>query len=104
MLFRAYNTEKGVFACEFDAFLFFFAYLTFAFVFSLLITVLVEMPCLKLIESFIVRSKGSFKDSLSASFRSFTKDDLQDSKDLLMERDDVEPLDLVQDKPIKFEE
>ena len=103
MLFRAYNTEKGVFACEFDAFLFFFAYLTFAFVFSLIITVLVEMPCLKLIESFIVRSKGSFKDSLSASFRSFTSDNKQDTKDLLMERD-VEPIDLVQDKPIKFEE
>lgn len=74
MLFRSYNTEKGVFACEFDAFLFFFAYLTFAFAFSLVITVLVEMPCLRLIETFITRSKGSFKDSISASFRNFTSD------------------------------
>lgn len=104
MLFRAYNTEKGVFACEFDAFLFFFAYLTFAFVFSLIITVMVEMPCLRLVDTFIKRSKGSFKDSISASFRSFTSESSSvGEKDLLIDRDG-EPYDLAQDKPLKFEE
>ncbi len=71
MLFRAYNTERGVFACEFDAFLFFFAYLTFAFTFSLIITVMVEMPCLRLVDAFIIRSKGSLITRTNI-FRSFT--------------------------------
>lgn len=72
MLFRSYNSEKGVFACEFDAFLFFFAYLTFAFVFSFIITLTVEMPCLKLFETFIARSKRSFTDRAYDHLRSFT--------------------------------
>ena len=41
MLFRTYNTERGVWADEFDTFLFFFAYLTFAYLFSFLTTVLI---------------------------------------------------------------
>lgn len=57
MLFRAYNTEHGEFACEFDAFLFFFAYLTFAFVFSFIITVMIEMPSLRFLQVFVIRSK-----------------------------------------------
>lgn len=63
MLFKAYNTEKGVFASEFDAFLFFFAFLTFAFLFSLMITVLVEMPCLRLLDTFVYKSPTSISDS-----------------------------------------
>lgn len=55
MLFRTYNTEKGIFASEFDAFLFFFAYITFAFIFSFFATVFIEIPCLRLIDTFIVR-------------------------------------------------
>lgn len=85
MLFRSYNSEKGVFACEFDAFLFFFAYLAFAFSFSLIITVAIEQPCLRVIETFLVRSKRSFSNSLSVSFRNFTCED--DKKDLLIEED-----------------
>lgn len=98
MLFRAYNTEKGVFACELDAFLFFFAFLTLAFAFSLVITVMVEMPCLRLIETFVYRSKASFKDSLSASFRSFTSTTDQtreiDGQDLLLDGE-ADSLDLL---------
>lgn len=49
MLFRNYNVENGVFASEFDAFLFFFAYLTFAFAFSLIITVVIDRPIQRVI-------------------------------------------------------
>ncbi len=65
MLYRGYNSEKGVYASEFDAFLFFFAYLTFAFVFSFFITVFIEMPCHKLIQTYFTRSKGNLTDRVS---------------------------------------
>lgn len=74
MIFRSYNVEKGVFASEFDAFLFFFAYLTFAFAFSLIITVVIDRPIQRIIETFVVRSKGSFSNTISASFKSFNSD------------------------------
>lgn len=85
MLFRGYNSEKGVFACEFDALLFFFAYLTFAFAFSFLITVFVEMPCHKLIQTYFTRSKRSLSDRVTEKFKSFTdpnKSGLEDDADL----------------------
>ena len=71
MIFRAYDTQKGVFANEFDAFLFFFAYLLFAFVFSLLSTVLVGMPSQRLIDEFCFKSKNALANLISAKFRSF---------------------------------
>lgn len=70
MLFRGYNTEKGVWASESEAFLFFFAYLTFSFVFSLIMTLLVEIPCRRVYFEFIVKLRGSLHDRVSASFRS----------------------------------
>ena len=45
MLFRTFNMERGMWACEIDAFFLFMAYLSFAYLFSFLITVLIEMPC-----------------------------------------------------------
>ena len=44
MQFREYNTERGHWACAFDAILFFFAYWTFSFLFGLAIWVSVESP------------------------------------------------------------
>jgi peptidoglycan/LPS O-acetylase OafA/YrhL len=70
MLFRGYNTEKGVWASDSDAFLFFFAYLTLAFTFSLVMTLLVEIPCRRVYDEFIVKLRGSLQDRVSASFRS----------------------------------
>mmetsp|Transcript_27964 Transcript_27964/g.34736 ORF Transcript_27964/g.34736 Transcript_27964/m.34736 type:complete len:298 (+) Transcript_27964:2165-3058(+) len=54
MLFRMYNMERGLWACEIDSFFFFMAYLSFAFLFSLLITTLVEKPCHNLFDTFIM--------------------------------------------------
>lgn len=45
MLYRSYNMERGLWACELDSFFLFMAYLSFAFLFSFLITVFVELPC-----------------------------------------------------------
>ena len=52
MLFRTYNTQRGVWASELDTTLFFFAYLTFAFMFSFFVTVLVETPMSRLLKEF----------------------------------------------------
>ena len=54
MLYRTYNMERGMWACELDAFFLFMAYLSFAFLFSFLITVIVEMPCHNLYQIFVL--------------------------------------------------
>ena len=45
MMYRTYNMERGQWACELDSFLLFMAYLSFAFFFSFLSTVLIDFPC-----------------------------------------------------------
>jgi peptidoglycan/LPS O-acetylase OafA/YrhL len=55
MVFRGYNSERGEWACSFDCFLFFFAFLTFSYVFAFLTGVLIEMPCLALVREFVVK-------------------------------------------------
>lgn len=64
MLFRMYNNEKGIWACELDSFFFFLAYLTFAFVFSFLTTVLIESPCLNLYREFVLKMPDPIYASL----------------------------------------
>lgn len=54
MLFRTLNMERGMWACELDAFFLFMAYLSFAYLFSFIITILVEMPCHNLYQTFIL--------------------------------------------------
>lgn len=54
MLFRTFNMERGMWACEIDAFFLFMAYLSFAYLFSFLITIMVEMPCHNLFSTFIM--------------------------------------------------
>lgn len=57
MLFRTYNMERGLWACELDSFFLFMAYLSFAFLFSFLITVVIEKPCHNLFETFVLGSR-----------------------------------------------
>lgn len=57
MVFREYNTERGEWASSFDAFLFFFAFITFSYTFAFLTGILIEMPCLALVKEFIVKRK-----------------------------------------------
>ena len=54
MLFRTFNMERGMWACEIDAFFLFMAYLSFAYLFSFLITVMIEMPCHNMFQTFIM--------------------------------------------------
>ena len=54
MLYRTYNMERGMWACELDSFFLFMAYLSFAFLFSFVITVVIEMPCHRLFQTFIL--------------------------------------------------
>ncbi len=54
MLFRTLNMERGTWACEIDAFFLFMAYMSFAYLFSLVITVLVEKPCHNMFNTFIL--------------------------------------------------
>jgi len=79
MIFKAFNTEKGVWANESDTFLFFFAYLGFAFTFSLIVTVVIETPCRKLYNEYVIRLRGDLKSRVSASIKSFTSSDSKKS-------------------------
>jgi peptidoglycan/LPS O-acetylase OafA/YrhL len=69
MLFRSYNNAKGIWACELDSFFFFLAYLTFAFVFSFLSTVLIESPCHNLWREFVLK----MPDPIYASFKQYNQ-------------------------------
>lgn len=53
MLFRTYSMERGLWACEIDAFFLFMAYLSLSYLFSFVITIVVEKPSLNLIDTFI---------------------------------------------------
>ena len=77
MLFRNYNSERGIWGSQFDAVLYFFAYLTLAFVFSLIITLLVETPCLRLYKEFF-RSANAMKEAASLGQKT-TDDDLHEA-------------------------
>ena len=62
--------ERGMWACEIDAFFLFMAYLSFAYLFSFVITVMVEMPCHNLYQTFIMgvnlrpEAQGGFVDQM----------------------------------------
>ena len=70
MLYRTYNMERGMWACEIDAFFLFMAYLSFAYLFSFVITVMVEMPCHNLYQTFVMgvnlrpEAQGGFVDQM----------------------------------------
>lgn len=57
MIYRHFNAERGIWACEFDAFMYFLAYLTLSFIFSLLVTLFVEMPVLNCYKVFVLGQK-----------------------------------------------
>ena len=54
MLYHMYDKERGLWASEMDSFFLFMAYLSFAFLFSFLITIVVEKPCHNLFDTFIL--------------------------------------------------
>lgn len=95
MLYRTYNMERGLWACELDSFFLFMAYLSFAFLFSFLITVFVELPCQNLFMEFIV---GRSNIAAASYQRGFSKAGSRISDD----DSDVETLDsVVVDDPQK---
>mmetsp|Transcript_13806 Transcript_13806/g.9959 ORF Transcript_13806/g.9959 Transcript_13806/m.9959 type:complete len:208 (+) Transcript_13806:398-1021(+) len=67
MMFKDFNTERGQWACSFDAVLFFLAFLTFSFLFSFLVSMLVEMPCLGLWYELALKPVGKEEDMYSHS-------------------------------------
>ena len=54
MLYHMYDKERGLWASEMDSFFLFMAYLSFAYLFSFLITIMVEKPCHNLFDTFIL--------------------------------------------------
>ena len=58
MLFREFNSERGTWASQFEAVLLFCAYLTFAYLFSLVITLVIETPCIRVYREFIKNEKS----------------------------------------------
>jgi len=97
MLFRTYNMERGLWACEIDAFFLFMAYLSFAFLFSFLITFVVEQPCHNLFEAFVIGSREVYLRSPAPSKgkrASSKKDGVRSSEE---SESDAETLDHVDD-------
>ena len=58
MIFRGFNSERGTWGSEMDAILFYMAYFTLAFVFSLAITLTVETPLIRMYKEFFGKSKN----------------------------------------------
>lgn len=87
MIYRTFNMERGLWACELDSFFLFMAYLSFAFLFSFLITVFVELPCCNMYTEFVIgRSEiaaASYQRSLSKKSGSgLIEDDESDAETL----------------------
>lgn len=57
MQFREYNIERGQWACGFDAFLFFFAYLGISFIFSTWMAVAFDLPLGALYYEYVSKPK-----------------------------------------------
>ena len=60
MLYRTFNMERGMWADELDSFFLFMAYLSFAYLFSFMITVVVEMPCHNMYQSFVIGKQAYY--------------------------------------------
>lgn len=54
MMYRLLNAERGIWACEIDAFLYFLAYFTISFMFSFVFTLLIEMPIINAYKIFVL--------------------------------------------------
>ncbi len=57
MAFRVFNSERGIWACEIDAFVYFLAYVTLSFGFSFLVTIMIEMPIVSAYKIFVLGQK-----------------------------------------------
>jgi peptidoglycan/LPS O-acetylase OafA/YrhL len=57
MMFRVFNSERGIWACEIDAFMFYLAYLSLSFLFSFVFTLVFEKPVINLYKCFITGEK-----------------------------------------------
>ena len=94
MLYRTYNAERGTWACELDAFFLFMAYLSFAFLFSFLITVIVEMPCHNLYQIFVL---GRSEMPVAYYGRAIPTQKASKAKSFEGDESDAETLDTVDD-------
>jgi hypothetical protein len=89
MMYRLFNAERGIWACEFDAFMYFLAYLTLSFIFSLLVTLFVEMPVLNCYKVFVLGQKVHIEHLYDSpvSNRKIPKPDIGRKYDLLISKD-----------------
>ena len=81
-------------ACELDAFFLFMAYLSFAFLFSFLITVIVEMPCHNLYQIFVL---GRSEMPVAYYGRAIPTQKVSKAKSFEGDESDAETLDTVDD-------
>ena len=89
MMYRLFNAERGIWACEFDAFMYFLAYLTLSFIFSLLITLFVEMPVLNCYKVFVLGQKVHIEHLYDSPVtnRKIPKPEIGRKYDLLISKD-----------------
>jgi hypothetical protein len=89
MMYRLFNAERGIWACEFDAFMYFLAYLTLSFIFSLLVTLFVEMPVLNCYKVFVLGQKVHIEHLYDSPVtnRKIPKPEIGRKYDLLISKD-----------------
>ena len=89
MMYRLFNAERGIWACEFDAFMYFLAYLTLSFIFSLLVTLFIEMPVLNCYKVFVLGQKVHIEHLYDSPVtnRKIPKPDIGRKYDLLISKD-----------------
>ena len=85
-------------ADELDAFFLYMAYLSFAFLFSFIITIIIEMPCHNLYDSFILGKENVIYNRGANNYASQASGSKREVKSASMEEDesDAETLDTVE--------
>ena len=85
-------------ADELDAFFLYMAYLSFAFLFSFIITIVIEMPCHNLYDSFILGKENVIYNRGAASYGNQSSGGKREIKTASIEEDesDAETLDTVE--------
>lgn len=75
MQFREFNTERGTWACGFDALLFYLAFTTFSYLFSFILAMTFEMPIHSIYMEFMFVEPEKLENPLK---KAINNDDYED--------------------------
>eukprot|EP00347_Sterkiella_histriomuscorum_P020301 403338330 len=75
MQFREYNSERGQWACAYDAILFFIAYVSFSYLFAFLMALVVELPIASIYKEFTMTKQQKISQNVEESYYNQTNDE-----------------------------